>query len=623
MKKASKGADQTVAKEVAKWSDRMSIAENNQTPMFEKFAEWFDDFYAIIDGKKYAIWRSKIYFPRLNAKVWQIIPKLVMQKPDARVTVKGEDPNIEGAKKIEELLDFQYDNPEFDEPMFKKLTDVMIDAVVTGKGIAMVPWTTKSKVSKQQATDRYQDPMTGEDISYLKLGEEVVRSTITAYPDFIPVNIFNFFYSPAGTTLQKKHWLIVKDWKTLDELKNANQDVEFYKNLDSLKEAAGSTDDSSAYNASRNRLVGEKSPNTADSTVRQYEIWHCFDKEDNTITTIVPDARTIIRKIRNPYWHGKYPFVDFEVKPRAHDFWGEGIFEVNQRLQNAINSLYNHYFDNLNLSLDGMVKVPEGTRILDYTIKPGGMFRYAGQEPQQWKFPEPNPAQIKMADELLTRALDDTTIQPYAAGVPNSVSDNTQGTKGGIMALQAAADDILSYMRKCFTIGLRQVFTLWSEMDKQFIDRITYIDTVEDGVRKASPINPADIQGEFTIVVDQDQSADITDPQADQQKKQAMVDRILQLKGAADAQEGQKAQGLPQGVLLNFEKIIKETIEDGGASEAKDYLVEQEEPEMGEMPQPMGMPMGPQEQPMQPPMPEMPPKPGIMDRIRGMFGGNR
>ncbi len=627
-------ANKQIDPEVAKWISRMSIAEKNQSTAFSKFSAWFDDMYAVVNDKDFAVWRSKVYFPRLTSKLWQILPKLVMGNSGFRVSNKGDNRNLEGARSMEKLLDYQYDNPEFDEPMFKKLTDVLIDAMVTGKGMAYIPWTTKQKTVYNR-TENFIDLDTGEVEPQLMLDKVKVKEFLVAYPDFVPVNIFNFFYSPSGTSLQTKHWLIVRDWKTVQELEDENKSKggKFYQNLDKLKGLSAANKDA-YYNNARNRLVNETDPIVADDTVGQVETWLCFERSTNEISVVCPDAGVVISKMKNPYWHGKYPFVDFEIKPRAHDFWGEGIFEVGKRLQAAVNNIFNHYLDDLNLSLDGLLLVEGSTTIYDYQVKPGGKIRYSGDKPEQLKIPEPNPNQLKVADEVLSRAIDDITISPYVAGTPSDLTDKTKGTMGGILALQRAADDLLGFMKNCFSSSKRQVGIMWMQNDQQFMDRITYIDDIVNGEMAQIEVDPARIQGEFELNVD-DESAKPIDPETEKVTFYQTIDRILMLQKAANEQammEAQQNQVNPQTgqpmppmegkITLNFEEIIKETLKKAGLSNG-DKIMSAPKVDVG-MPMPPEMPMAPQTPMMEPPqepgppqLPNVPEKKGLLSRILG------
>jgi len=94
----------------------------------------------------------------------------------------------ERANKAQSKLEYDYDGLYMDEPMRDKLAAVMIDACVTGTGMAKVPYCTK--VTKRY--ERLLDKETG----YADLTKQKVTEKRISYNDFEPVNIFNVFVSP-------------------------------------------------------------------------------------------------------------------------------------------------------------------------------------------------------------------------------------------------------------------------------------------------------------------------------------------------------------------------------------------------------------------------------------------
>jgi hypothetical protein len=591
--------------EVSKWLDRMSIAESNQESAFKKFSEWYDDFYAIV--KNQVKGRSNAYFPKLTAKVWQLVPKMVMGGMGFKVKSRGSDPEVEAANAIESLLDYQYDNPDFDEPMSRKLADVLLDSLVTGKGLALIPWTTRDIEFKEQNT---QMDEFGE--QSLSLGETKVTKFTDSFPDFQPVNIFDAFFSPAGTTLQKKHWIIIKDWKTLDELKKMNSETgdKMFKNLETLKDFTQSKDKYSQYKNSQS-LMTDQDPVSADNTINSVEIWHCFEKAGNKFITIAPEAKQVLRKITNPYWHGEYPLVDFEVKPRPHQFWGEGIFEISLPLQKLSNSQINHYFDAVNISTDPMILSGENTTILDYFSAPGAIVQYQGEKPEFVKMVDANPQGLQIAGTFIDRAIDSLTIEPYAAGQTNSETDNTKGTKGGIIALQQAADDVLGFMRNSFKTSIRKVGTYWMRMDQQFLDRILYIEDIVAGEKIQKEIDPAKIQGMYSVAID-DELDKASDPETEKENFMMLIDQTIRIQGeaakqAAAEQPNEMGVSMPLPIKVDWQKVLEEMYSKFGVSD--DFLQgEDAEEEMGMPGMPMEMPMEmPVEQPQMPQVaPEMP-----------------
>ena len=105
---------------VGLWVKRLKVAQDAQTTRFNKFATYFEKMYAIVNDGDMAPWRSKIVIPVLAEKAWHMIAKLSTGKAGWNIIAKSPEWE-EAATNMEDLLSFQYDNPELDKPMFVKL----------------------------------------------------------------------------------------------------------------------------------------------------------------------------------------------------------------------------------------------------------------------------------------------------------------------------------------------------------------------------------------------------------------------------------------------------------------------------------------------------------------------
>lgn len=527
-------------KGAALWQERFDKAKSNQTKLFKRFADWYDSLYAVV-GNSPAPWRSKVYLPVLARQAWALISKFLTLSPGFEVRDRGSETGLEQddtavklkAEKAQRKLEYDYDNPDMDESVREKLYEPLVDAVVTGTGIAKVCWTVKNHSRYERMVDEN---------GYADLTQEVVYDNLRGYNDLEPVNIFNVFVSPAaGSNIYKAPWIIIKEIKTIAELKKVNEGrgVKIYMNLEQLDGKTTSVDDQSPYNAARNRLLNQQ--DKSDDTVDMVTIYECYEGEmiytyADTGSNKDDKGWVLIREQKNPYWHGRYPLVKFHVKKRPFSFFGEGLFEVTYRIQAAYNDVFNHYMDALNVSTDPMIIAHEKAELDDYVIEPAGVVTWRGdQKPEQFKHAEPNPAQLQLVLTQLDQAIEGVTISQYASGVPNSSTDKTQGTATGILRLQEAAGDLVSFFRTNFKASILQVGKMYLSNNQQFMQEPMTLMVTNKSKIEPMKITPADMQGDMSLTID-DASMEPATKEEQRNMYIAFVSQFLALKQASDTQ---------------------------------------------------------------------------------------
>lgn len=244
-----------------------------------------------------------------------------------------------------------------------------------------------------------------------------------------------------------------------------------------------------------------------DSTVEMAEIYECWDnktKETVTYATAAKSSGSVLVEIhreKNPYWHKKYPFVMFYVRRKPYQIWGESIFENSETLQSAINDVFNHHMDGLNMT-DGMIAIEEGAVVEPYRIQPGGEIRYRGEMPKQFKFPSPDVNQLQTVQNIVNGAIENATISQYASGIPNSSTDTTAGTATGITRMMEAASEKVGFMRSNFRRSWRQVGEMWAYNSQQFLNHDLIVEKLVDGAKVPEIIRPSEIQGMWNIRID-------------------------------------------------------------------------------------------------------------------------
>lgn len=599
----------------ATWQSRHELSRRNQHRLFAKFADWYKLMYAIKTYKNISIWKSKIFVPIMSFKAWTIIAKLMALDPGFAVKMYDEVYSDEDRKLIDKAnlkLEHDYDNPLLDEPIRNKLADPLTDAVVCGTGIALVPWVSGTRKTYEHYTKK------DGTINYAKAK---VTETDYGYNDLQPFNIFDFFPAPGKRNLEQKPWVILKFRKTRNELLECG----LYKEsqIKALDPLDAERDVITQYKRARNQFIGSTrdDQDTIDDTVDSFDIYECYEKASdgsvylctfaavaNATSDQVKQAGSSkadggqwvnIREDKQPYWHCKYPIQEFYIRRRPHDFWGESIFEITESMANAYNDFLNQYADNLAIvGNGGILKHDTQTTIYDFYYAPGGEIRYSGPEP---KFENPQAPDIQLFNammQLLEKGIEWGTVSDYSSGTPTSATDKTAGTATGILKLQEAAGDIITFMKSNFMQSLKGIGSRWLSNNRQFLTDTMTIETQKGGKTIPMQITPSDFTKTMYLSIDE---ASMQPPSRDEriQSTSAWVTQLITLQnqsyvqaGLLPAQKGLQpmappsdAQGQPMAkpMLLDMERLARDITDDFGKGDFDQYLLQESTANEGKM----------------------------------------
>lgn len=546
------------------WKQRYDLAANHQESMFNAFARYYKLFYAAVSTTDIAPWRSKVFVPLLANKGWEMLANIQSMQPGFEVGLYGDALLEEGAQdradKAQWKLEHDWDNPEFDESMSDKLFPAVADSLVVGTGIGKSPWRFETKV-------RYEHPV--DDLGQADITTQDKIETDVGYNDFEAVDVFDLFIAPGAKNLYSSPWVIIRGYATYDDLQgvNDNNDKPVYMNLDKVKDLKSTSDRWSEQKRSRNQLIGSDDPVQTDTTVDQFEVFECYEKNGYICTFAVGNnadgkgSWIKIREQKNPYWHGKYPLIPFYLKKRPHQFWGQGIFELNETLQAAGNSLVNHTFDGLNLSNNPMIAKQEADEH-NYIVEPGGEYEYKNSPPTPFKFPSPDFAGFNVMMGLINQNIEESTISTYATGTPNSATDHTNGTATGIMKLQEAAGTMIAYQKGGFQRALKMLGEQWLSNNQQFMDSPTVVQGMDNNRPGPVTVQPSDLQAPLMLRIN---PASMEPMSKDEQRAQfqAYLQQMMGIQQAA-LQQTQMTRGMLKPIYLDFATIAQELSEKFG-----------------------------------------------------------
>ena len=569
------------------WQQRFENRKIKQRRIFEDAQKYYDIMYAVQNTQKISPWKSKVYVPVLASKAWDLISRMSDVVPLFNVRINNEltlaeDGNFqldqgvsEREKRIEAKLQYDYENAH-EEPMKLKVFDPLVDAVVAGTGYAYAPWCFEEKKAYGRQFDEN---------GVMDNENTVVKTQAKGYNGFEPVNFFNVF--PAdGPSFFKIPYLIVRGYKPKVDMELAG----IYENLDSCDTGPRQAmDEFTLYDQSRNRVVNELNSTSMDDTVDMITYYECYERTAegivlttyaegtaDTAETNATDADSKpwvkIRPSSVPYWHNFFPVVPFYVRRKSFSSFGESLFENNRTLQSATNDLFNHYLDNWNLSIESMIMYEDGTLTNDFIIEPGGEITYTGEAPKQFKFPEPNPQQLTAVMNTLEKGVENATFSQYASGVPNSQTDNTQGTAYGVRSITEAATTKIGFFRDNFKQSMKVVGRIWLSNLQQFADDPAEIRRQQNGKTIPDVVLPSDYQGEMELDIDDDSMT----PLSKQDKLDAndrFIQDILMLQKAAiqQAEIFKQPTDVPR---FNFPELLEDTASLFSKKDFERYLLD-------------------------------------------------
>lgn len=571
----TKIADVPGTKKSTVWKQRFQNRKNKLKSMHEDAQKYYDILYAVQNTKNISPWRSKVYVPVLGSKAWDLISRMSDVVPLFDVEIKGEldidesgnfqkpEVVVQREERIQAKLHKDY-NCGYEEPMKLKVFDPLVDAVAAGTGYAMAPWIANSKKSYARAYD--EEGIMDNENTIVKKSEE-------GRNDFEGINYFNVF--PAdGPSFFKIPYLIVRGFKPLVDMKTSG----LYVNLDKVNTNVTEDAEFQLYNQSRNRIVNELDSTYADDSVKMVTYYECYERTEKglELTTYAEgddpeDGWVTIRPTSVPYWHNMYPVVPFYIRRKSFSPFGESLFENNRTLQSATNDLFNHYLDNWNLSVDGMIMYEDGTLTNDYIVEPGGEITFTGEAPKQFKFPEPNPQQLSVVMNVLDKGIEAATFSGYASGTPNSAQDKTQGTAYGVKSITEAATTKIGFFRDNFKQSMKILGRIWLSNLQQFANVPEEIQTVTNGQKSSDIVMPSDYQGEIELDIDDDSMTPVSKQDKREMSRQ-FTEEVLMIQKAAmtQAELFKQVTDVPR---FNFHEMIDDKATLYSLKNTKKYLL--------------------------------------------------
>lgn len=550
-----------------------SEARSYQQPWFTKFTRWYELYRSFQSRKNYE-GKSNLFIPVTFWTIEATIPNLTLGKPKLRVLPR-EEGDVSRAEAINSLLDYQWDEIGMQE----KLEMWVRNTLIYGTGISKLSW----QFDRQNELDA---------------------------PHVDIVDILDFYIDPNATSIEDAEWVIHRTQQRMDQIQsNPNFDQLEVKKLksgtkgvtvDQYKEQKrAAIDGSSASQIQKKGMVELK------------EYWGLFDLEDDGekkeyIITIAND-QYVLRMEENPFAQflsQPKPFFIMRDVKIPHEFYGVGMVEPMERLQEELNDTRNQRMDNVTLVLNRMWQVVRGADIDENELisRPGGIIHTNipnGATP----LPTADMTRSSYEEESIIKGdiQQASGVSGFESGAPAG-PELSVDTATGVRAVVERASVRFRAKIQSMELALRSFMKGLIQFDQYFIDHEKIIRLEGDMGIEFTRLTPEEIRGNFDVFIEAGSSQPIS--------------QILKRQEAM-----QLFQILALAPEVNRQKLIQELLDAFGIKNKKEYLAQQQ-PQVG-FPGLAGVSPQPGTQGLlQAPPPPQPPQPGVesAEMMAGVVG---
>jgi hypothetical protein len=479
--------------------------------------------------------RANLFIPRTWAQVETIVPRVVATMLARRpwVEVRGVEPGDEEAAYLNAwLIDHQFER----QTMFLTLLDLVREAVIAGTAIGHLSWRYEARRMRRRVwrpivsetgvdlTRLLGAPMTPQEIEQ----ERIVWDEPYLYHD----HLLDHYPSPEGKDIDEIPWIIRRSWVSLDDLVAANRAMEalgvgpVYQRLGELEQTAPPEEDLAQEEI--RSAIGMSGVVPIQGRRRTIEL---LARWENDRLVVVANRTVTIRDAESVFWHGRKPFVRLQAYRIPHEYYGVGIPEVIQYLQEEVNARHNQRLDAATLALNPLAVISRGAgvRARDLVMRPGGILWVDALDDvnklvQFIRGPE-IPASAYQEEAALNQEMDAATgASEFARGEFPEQRPTATEVGALVNAISSRVDLMVRVM--AYT-GLREVGRHFLWLNQQFMTQPKAVRILGARGVEWRQIAPWEIAGEFDVLPAAANVDQITNPL--QQRKDAL--EILEIGG--------------------------------------------------------------------------------------------
>lgn len=469
---------------------RYTTARNWREPLKQKWDDFYDLYRGVLDSTTKSIWQANIFVPYAFSTIETIVPRLVAGRPQIDVMPR-EEGDTDYARVQNYLVDYQWDQCDMD----KLLPDIVRQMLIYGTSVVKVYWDKKVETVEEEIEI---DP----DFPELGSQKVEVEKTTKNQPVVEMVDLYDFFWDPKGFDIDSCGWVAHRTYRSYDYLIKM-QKQGLYKNVNLLEKDKTRPFKGETDKITRTTALGTTDPQSVsgdsdkEANIELIEYW-----EDNRVVTIA-NRTVVIRDDKNPFAHGKKPFVRFVDQSVPKEFCGIGELEPIETLQKELNDMRNQRMDNASLILNRMWLVQNGANVDEDELVSdvGGVIHTDKIEGVQALYPPEIPNSSYREETLIKADIQQTTgITDYTKGVASDALANETAT--GISMMQEAGNARIKLKMMNIEMGIREIGELFISLNKQFIDEETVIRILGEGSPQWLLVKPSEIKDNFDLMVE-------------------------------------------------------------------------------------------------------------------------
>lgn len=543
--------------------ERYDIARKNQEPKFNRFSEFDNIYHNKLKNSDPNI-PSQVFNPIVWSFIETIITRMLAKTPT--IAYKPREQSDETNSQIfTDLFSYWFDKCN----IYPKIVQWVKNCLIYGTGIVKVDWyTSKPREINSYVFGLDGEPMVDENGQYMTQTTQTIEYDD---PRLTVVNMYDIFVDPSCETIENADWIVYQYWANHSDLELENEKAAEYgkkiynkHELDSIKREKAAN--YNQYEGARREATGLDASKVEDKTVDRCLIWEMW--EDDRLV-VVADGMRVIRDSKNPYWHGKKPFIRLVDSIVPKEFWGKGEIEPIEKLLHALNTTQNQRITNVNRVLSPMWKAKPTVDDDELNFIDNGIIHVNDlQDAELIPMPDVTSRAYQEAEAIkedMQRALG---VTDYVQGV-----QTPDQTAKEVEIKTAQSNARFAHKVKLFEeMALKDLGEIFYQLYQQYTTKERVVRIVGNKGEQYIRVTPQDIIGEYDVIPESESSLAV-DSEAEFTKYFNLFSVLRQY---AHKQVVDPRTGIPQTTgFLNEQELVKDLIKRSGNKDPERYFIDE------------------------------------------------